>query len=238
MNTSFFHIMSQGINKEYIFNSEDDKEKYMRIMKDTKEKIPIIILAYCVMNNHIHILFNEKNVEQLTKYMHKVNLLYAKYYNRKYDRVGYVFRDRFKVQPIYTEKYLCTCVKYIHDNPVKANICQKAQEYKYSSCVENKFDEGTKIENNIRKLIYLQNISKDTYDEFTFLEVERDKLEICKEVFGNLIKQEEIKQEDLINNKELLRTIVKKMKDNYKISFRTMEKVIGIGRETLRRIIQ
>lgn len=238
MNTSFFHIMSQGINKEYIFNSEDDKEKYMRIMKDTKEKIPIIILAYCVMNNHIHILFNEKNVEQLTKYMHKVNLLYAKYYNRKYDRVGYVFRDRFKVQPIYTEKYLCTCVKYIHDNPVKVNICQKAQEYKYSSCVENKFDEGTKIENNIRKLIYLQNISKDTYDEFTFLEVERDKLEICKEVFGNLIKQEEIKQEDLINNKELLRTIVKKMKDNYKISFRTMEKVIGIGRETLRRIIQ
>jgi len=210
MNTSFFHIMSQGINKEYIFNSEDDKEKYMRIMKDTKEKIPIIILAYCVMNNHIHILFNEKNVEQLTKYMHKVNLLYAKYYNRKYDRVGYVFRDRFKVQPIYTEKYLCTCVKYIHDNPVKANICQKAQEYKYSSCVENKFDEGTKIENNIRKLIYLQNISKDTYDEFTFLEVERDKLEICKEVFGNLIKQEEIKQEDLINNKELLRIIVKK----------------------------
>ena len=238
MNTSFFHIMSQGINKEYIFNSEDDKEKYMRIMKDTKEKIPIIILAYCVMNNHIHILFNEKNVEQLTKYMHKVNLLYAKYYNRKYDRVGYVFRDRFKVQPIYTEKYLCTCVKYIHDNPVKANICQKAQEYKYSSCVENKFDEGTKIENNIRKLIYLQNISKNTYDEFTFLEVERDKLEICKEVFENLIKQEEIKQEDLINNKELLRTIVKKMKDNYKISFRTMEKVIGIGRETLRRIIQ
>jgi len=56
----------------------------------------------------------------------------------------------------------------------------------------------------------LQNISKDTYDEFTFLEVERDKLEICKEVFGNLIKQEEIKQEDLINNKELLRIIVKK----------------------------
>ena len=59
INTSFFHIMVQGNNKEYIFNSVKDINQYMKIMKDTKEKIDIIILAYCIMNNHAHILFHE-----------------------------------------------------------------------------------------------------------------------------------------------------------------------------------
>lgn len=51
--TSFFHIMVQGINKEYIFNSNEDRNQYMKIMKETKEKIDIKILAYCIMNNHV-----------------------------------------------------------------------------------------------------------------------------------------------------------------------------------------
>lgn len=104
MNTSFFHIMVQGINKEYIFDSIKDRNQYLKIMKETREKIDIAILAYCVMSNHTHILFHEQKIENLTKYMHRVNLLYAKYYNKKYNRVGYVFRDRYKTQPIYSER--------------------------------------------------------------------------------------------------------------------------------------
>lgn len=104
--TPFFHIMVQGNNKEYIFNSTEDVNKYLEIMKKTKEKIAIIILEYCVMNNHAHLLFHEEDTKKLTQYMHRVNLLFAKYYNKKYNRVGYVFRDRYKTQPIYSEKHL------------------------------------------------------------------------------------------------------------------------------------
>ena len=93
--TPFFHIMVQGNNKEYIFNFEEDINKYLKIMETTKEKINIMILAYCVMNNHAHILLFEEDTKNLTQYMHRVNLLYAKYDNKKYNRVGYVFRDRY-----------------------------------------------------------------------------------------------------------------------------------------------
>ena len=84
INTSFFHIMVQGINKEYIFNSQDNKKKYIKILQETKEKIDIVILAYCIMNNHTHFLFHEKEINQLVKFMHRANLLYAKYYNKQY----------------------------------------------------------------------------------------------------------------------------------------------------------
>ena len=144
--TSFFHIMVQGINKEYIFNSNENINKYMKIMKETKEKTDIMILAYCIMSNHAHILIHEQNIENITKYMHRVNLLYAKYYNKKNNRVGYVFRDRYKTQPIYSEKHLFTSVRYIHNNPVKANICEKANEYKYSCCYNYIFYTYTELE--------------------------------------------------------------------------------------------
>ena len=129
INTSFFHIMVQGINKEYVFNNNKDKEKYLKIMKDTKEEInDIQIVSYCVMDNHVHILIYIEDTNNLIKFMHKVNLKYAKYYNKKYDRVGYVFRDRYKTQPIFYEKHLYQCIDYIHQNPVKAHMCRKESE--------------------------------------------------------------------------------------------------------------
>ena len=83
--------------------------------------------------------------------MHKVNTLYAIYFNKKYNRVGYVFRDRYKSQAIYSEKQLYTCINYIHYNPVKAGICKIASEYEYSSYNEY-IDIFNEKSNNIRNV--------------------------------------------------------------------------------------
>lgn len=57
------------------------------------------------------------------------------YFNRKYDRVGTLFQDRFKSEPIDTDSYLMTVVRYIHQNPVKAGISRTC-EYRWSSYQE------------------------------------------------------------------------------------------------------
>lgn len=237
INTSFFHIMVQGINKEYIFNSNEDKKKYMKIMGEIKEEIDIVILSYCIMDNHTHMLFHEEKINQLVKFMQRINLLYAKYYNKKYNRVGYVFRDRYKTQPIYTEKHLYTCVKYIHNNPIKANLCDKPENYDYSSYRKNIFYTDTELEKNVRKIILAKDNQENESDEFTLLEMEQDKEEKCKELLDKMMIENSIAQYNLRNDREWLRKIVKELKYNYDISFRTMEKVMGIGRETLRKMI-
>ena len=100
-NTSFFHIMVQGIRKEYIFNTDEDKEKYINIMAKYLDKYSIKIIAYCIMNNHAHILVYYENVKEISEYMRSVNTMYAIYYSKRYKREGYVFRNRYRAEPIY-----------------------------------------------------------------------------------------------------------------------------------------
>ena len=67
--SNFYHIMVQGINKEYIFNTEQNMKKYQKLIKKKLENSNITILAYCIMNNHAHFLIYSENVSNLSKYM-------------------------------------------------------------------------------------------------------------------------------------------------------------------------
>ncbi|MGN1351462.1 MAG: transposase [Clostridia bacterium] len=127
LKTSFFHVMSQGINKNFIFEDSIDIKFYIKNMYEIKDKYNVKIIAYCIMNNHVHMLLETAGVENLSKYMHCLNTRFGQYYNKKYKRVGYVFRDRYKAEGIYSEKQLYNCIKYIYDNPVKAEICKKPE---------------------------------------------------------------------------------------------------------------
>ena len=131
--TGFFHIMIQGINKEYIFEKNENKEKYLFLMKKYYENYNIKIIAYCIMNNHAHFLIYSDDIKQISNYMHKINSIYAMDYNTINKRVGYLFRDRYKSQYINNREYLFKCIKYIHLNPVKAHIVKEERQYKYSS---------------------------------------------------------------------------------------------------------
>ena len=150
LNGEFFHITVKGINGEYIFQDDKNKNEYLKLLK---EKINIDILAYCIMDNHAHILIKTENVDEMSKYMKKVNTSYALYYNKKNMREGYVFKNRFFSQQIEDRKHLFSCIVYIHKNPVKANIVRNMEKYKFSS-----FNDYFGI--NHRNLINNENIFK------------------------------------------------------------------------------
>lgn len=216
MKTSYFHVMTQGINKEYIFDKEMDIKYYIKIMYKQREEYNIKIISYCIMNNHAHILLSTGNVSNLSKYMQKLNTKYAIYYNKKYNRVGYVFRDRYKSEGIYDEKHMHSCISYIYNNPVKAKICIRAEDYSYSNIREYK----GKIED--------ENL-------YTFLEI---KQEDYKDIIKKYLEENKLKKEELLKNKEMLKKIVKMLREKTKISFRKMEEELEISRETLRKIIE
>lgn len=127
------HNISQGINKEFIFEQPNNKNKYLELMKKYSKKYNITVIAYCIMGNHCHLLLYSKSLDNISKFMKEVNAIYAMYYNKKNKRVGYVFKYRFKSVPVYSEKQLFQCIKYIHMNPVKARIVAKENEYRFSS---------------------------------------------------------------------------------------------------------
>ncbi len=131
--SNYFHIIVQGIEKKYIFELIRYKKKYKQLLLEQREKYHIKILAYCIMDNHCHVLVKVNTIRELSRYMQVVNGTFASFYNFFEKRVGYVFRDRYKSEPVLSLKQLYMTLIYIHLNPIKANMCGRPNEYEFSS---------------------------------------------------------------------------------------------------------
>ena len=178
--TKYIHIMVQGINKEYIFNEKSDIEKYLYLITKYEEDAKLRIIAYCIMNNHAHFLINTEDIAEISNFMKKVNTTYAIYYNKKYNRCGYLFRNRYRSEEILTSRHLYTCINYIHNNPVKAGMCNKKGDYQYSSYNDYVRKEKFITENLIEECLVKNGISyyeilKETKEDCKSIECEENK---------------------------------------------------------------
>ena len=212
--TSFFHVITQGINKSYIFERAEDIKYYIKIMYQLTQEQKIKIIGYCIMSNHAHMLIETEEINELSKYMQRLNTKYGKYYNKKYNRVGYVFRDRYRAQGIYTEKFLYNCLRYIYNNPVKAGICKNAEDYPYS---------------NYKK------IDGELNEDYTFIDIEDNDKNIG-EIIKKFLKENEMELTDLKREKRKLKELVIILKKQYNISLRNIAKELHMGRETIRKL--
>ena len=141
LKANYFHIMVQGVNKEYIFNTDDYMKKYQKLIFSNLKKYNLELLAYCIMNNHAHLLMYTEKIDEMSKFMKSVNTAFSMCYNHTQNRVGVVFRNRFESETIKDRKHLINCIAYIHNNPVKASMIANPGEYKYSSY--NNYVNGT-----------------------------------------------------------------------------------------------
>lgn len=97
------------------------------------------ILAYCLMDNHLHLLIQA--ADGAAMFVKKVASSYVYYFNHKYDRIGHLFQDRYRSETVDTEEYLLTVTRYILQNPLKAGICG-VREYAWSSWQDLATGEG------------------------------------------------------------------------------------------------
>ncbi len=130
--TGMYHIMIRGINREQIFCRTIYKNKILDAIIKIREEFEFYIIAYCVMNNHMHLLIKiEDNFLEL--FMKKLNVRFAIFYNKVEDRYGHVFQDRFKSEAVEDESYFIGAIRYIHNNPVKAGMINHIEKYTWSS---------------------------------------------------------------------------------------------------------
>ena len=128
------HIMSRSIPELNLFNHDEDKEHYLSLMKSASQVYRVTIIAYCLMDNHVHLLVH-LNGANIGKFMKNINNPYAKYYNRTYDRRGHLYGDRYKNIIIKDEVQLLRTSTYIHNN-VKDLLWKgyrSIEDYPYSS---------------------------------------------------------------------------------------------------------
>lgn len=177
---AIYHIIHRGNNKSYIFEKNDDKVYLLQVLSDINELFDFHLLAYVIMNNHYHFLIKTHNIP-ISRIMHRINTRYAKYYNRKYERTGPPFEDRYRGILVQNESYLIRLVKYIHNNPVYANICSHMSGYKWSSDIFYRM--------NLDNLVKIDGLLD------MFSEDRTRAIEIYKEVMDEVEKYSELREE-------------------------------------------
>ena len=139
--TGIYHVMLRGINRQDVFEDEEDYLQMIVCLQGIAERrdedgVPVeplcILYAYCLMSNHLHLLVREQT-EDISSVMKRLGIAYAYYFNKKYQRSGHLFQDRFRSEPVNTMEYFVTLLRYIHQNPVKAKIVPSPRDYLWSS---------------------------------------------------------------------------------------------------------
>lgn len=133
---SIYHVIQRGVAQQDIFEDDADRERYLGLLErfggfgcygDSDN----VLFAWCLMSNHVHLLVR-MDLAELSLMMQKIGAAYVRYFNDRYERIGHLFQDRFKSEPVCDDAYLLTVVRYIHQNPAKAGLGDAAS-YTWSS---------------------------------------------------------------------------------------------------------
>ncbi len=249
--TGIYHIMQRGINKTNLFLDQEDKQKYLDTLLRMKEKGEYTVYAYCLMDNHVHILIKEDK-EPLSVAIKRIGVSYSYYFNRKYNRVGHLFQDRFRSEPIEDDRYFLACGRYIHNNPVKAGIVNKPEEYTWSSynnfinyatsdgnIVDREFLLGVFSEDKIKAVQLLRAFTaeavEDQFIDYDGQEVtanlkENSTYELVQMILSRFnLQAAELKNIDRKKRNAVLRVI----KSETDASVRDLSKILGVSKDII-----
>ena len=218
------------------------------MLQELAMKAPIEIAAYCVMGNHVHILA-EGDLSELSHVIRRLNLSYAIYYNSKKERVGHVFQDRFKSQMITDEEYLLRCLRYIHNNPVKAQAVTSPEQYRHSSFQEYFSPKSILNSRQADRILEYFDHNLHTFREFHAGQDDDEYLEIPEQIqeemvnrgmkiIGQYIKNEKLTEVgELKANPRVLEKVVVELHTHTNMSNHRIGQLLGVSEYYVRKTV-
>lgn len=132
--SNVYHIIARGTGKQLIFEDDQDRIKFLSFMSQACRESHVELYAWCLMGNHFHLLASAP-IEDISSFIKKLCGWYARYFNDRHGRTGHLFQERFRSEPVESDEYLMTVVRYIHRNPDNSGI-GRYDTYPWSSYSE------------------------------------------------------------------------------------------------------
>lgn len=241
----FFHVMVQGIDKDFVFFDDECKRVYLQCIakRQLEQGSSVKLLAFCIMSNHAHLVIAPESIADMSAYMKRINTAYAMYYNDRLKRVGYVFRDRYRSEAIRSERQLEYCVAYVHNNPLKAGLVSDAEQYDFSSfrCYLNQnglidLDEAAKFydvsPSNMRAVMAERT-------DGSWIEHDEKEYEDFEAVIAELVTKYQIESKwTLLQDTPLLRAFTEELQSRTGANLTKIADILEISRQTLYRIFK
>ncbi len=246
--SGIYHVVLRGINKQDIFNDLEDRLRFVETLEKYKAICDFQLYGYCLMSNHIHILIKE-GIETISQIMKRIGTSYVYWYNNKYERYGPLFQDRYKSETVEDDTYLQVVLRYIHQNPKKAGMVQRLEDYRWSS-----YGDYIKQKNTLVNIDYILNIYSENaaaglyaFTKFSneYIKDETANVHIDYEVnTRGSKKDEEVRRviEEIVDNDnpQIIQQFDKNKRDeilrNLKgegLSIRQLARITGIGRRII-----
>lgn len=247
-----YHIMLRGNERKIIFMDDEDRQKYLEIIKKKRTDTNLLIYAYCLMDNHIHMILRDDENE-VSAIMQGIATSYAMYINKKYERVGHVFQGRFKSEAIENERYLMAAIRYVHNNPVKAGITEHPEQYEWSSyrdyiaqggrdaIVDTDFILGMISADRISAIKEFERFSREYDDNMQIMAPDKMKISTLPEGRAYLQKYWEQNQigidlAEITANKSILNKTILELRTNTDLSIVKIAALLGVNRGIVQRI--
>lgn len=244
--TGIYHVMLRGINKQNLFEGNEDKKKFYFILTDLKGSSLFFLYGFCLMNNHIHLLIKE-NKEPISNSVKRISGSYATWYNKKYHRCGHLFQERFKSEVVETDPYFLSVLRYIHQNPLKAGIIKDICKYPWSSLREYIAESNVvdidyalgmfSIDRATAVKLFLDFTNEPNSDEHLDFEPRHGLLDeevsiILKEL--GFCCSSELQQLEKVERDKIIKELVKLRR----VSIRQLARVTGISKNVIERVIR
>ncbi len=127
-----YHVTARGNHQQRLFYGPEDYILYLSLLREAVERFGLRVLAYALLPNHVHLLCR-RGPTPLAKVMYYVQRRFAIHHNRRLGVRGHAFEDRYHAKLCEKEEYLWAVVRYIHDNPIQAGLCDRPGDYPWTS---------------------------------------------------------------------------------------------------------
>jgi putative transposase len=128
-----YHVLNRGNARSEVFHKEGDYEAFLRAVGESSVRLPMRLLAYCLMPNHFHLVVRPHGAGDLSRWMQWLMTTHVRRYLRHYHHSGHVWQGRFKAFPIQDDDHLITVVRYVERNPLRAALVARAEDWRWSS---------------------------------------------------------------------------------------------------------
>jgi putative transposase len=131
-----YHVLNRGNARAEVFHKEDDYAAFLRLLPLAVERVPMRVLAFCLMPNHFHLVLWPREDGDLGRFMQWLLTCHVRRYHRHYHSSGHVWQGRFKAFPIQLDEHLFAVLRYVERNPLRANLVRRAENWSWSSLRE------------------------------------------------------------------------------------------------------
>ncbi|MBI4857761.1 MAG: transposase [Acetobacterium woodii] len=232
--TGIYHVILKGLDGRNIFLDDSDRSIFIEKLNKARETGGFQLYAYCLMDNHVHLLIKEG--EELGTSIKRITVGYVQLHNNKYGRIGHLFQNRFSSEVVEEEQYLMAVVRYIHRNPLNAGMVARLEEYPWSSY--DKVIQAYQVNSTTLDIEIIKDYFPTAADFVRFSEEENQdecleinqKIRWCDSQLADMLRQNSEYQNLGELSVDKRNRLIKQIQQETGSSIRQLSRVLGLGK--------